>query len=330
VCHRCLTARCLAGESRQYWDDYAALLVEGLSFVDSFVGAGRTATPASMLFFKGLFKLMLVILHDFPLFAHAYCHYLCGYIPLSCIQLRNVVLSAFPYPELPDPFQTKFSESNKREENRVRHEISGPVMDSLKGLIDPEVFLKAYREKSVVPGLLPKLKATDGGRSPWNIHAINAVTLAISNASLTLSNEEHDVSIENPAVRQFVELCDGLDDEGRYYLINACANHLRCPNSHTNFFGHLLLFFFTVENQRFTRLGETGAEATREQVTRVLAERLTAVRPHPWGLLVVLLELVDNQQYRFNQRPFINCSPEVANTIKELQASIVRQQGNKQ
>ena len=324
VCHRYLTARCLAGESRQYWDDYAGLLVEGLRFVDTFVGANRTATPASMIFFRGLFKLMLVILHDFPIFAHSYCHYLCAHIPHSCIQMRNVVLSAFPYPELPDPFQTKFDESNKREENRNRHEILGPVMACLKDVIDPDVFMKAFREKTTVPGLIQKLRSADGSRSPWNVQVINAVTLAISNASLTLSNEEPNVNIENPAVRQFVEICDTLDDEGRYYFLNACANHLRCPNSHTNFFGHLLLFLFKVDNQRFVIKGENGAEATREQVVRVLAERLTAVRPHPWGLLVVLLELMDNPIYQYNQRLFLHCSPEVSTILKDLQNSILR------
>lgn len=60
--------------------------------------------------YRGALCLLLVLLHDFPDFLSEYyftreCYFtLCDVIPPRCIQLRNVILSAFP-PSiiLPDP-----------------------------------------------------------------------------------------------------------------------------------------------------------------------------------------------------------------------------------
>ncbi len=63
-----------------------------------------------------------------------------------------------------------------------------------------------------------------------------------------------------------------LDSEGRYLVLNAAANQLRYPNSHTYYFSCLLLTLFA----------DTKSEAVKEQITRVLLERLVVNRPHPW------------------------------------------------
>lgn len=49
--------------------------------------------------------MLLVLLHDFPEFLCEYCYGLCDVIPSNAIQMRNLVLSAFPRNmRLPDPF----------------------------------------------------------------------------------------------------------------------------------------------------------------------------------------------------------------------------------
>ena len=55
-------------------------------------------------------------------------------------------------------------------------------------------------------------------------------------------------------------------------MLNAIGNQLRFPNSHTHFFSCVLLALFV----------ESKSEAVREQITRVLLERLIVNRPHPW------------------------------------------------
>lgn len=49
-------------------------------------------------------RVLLVLLHDFPEFLCDYHFSFCDVIPSSCIQMRNVILSAFPRNmRLPDP-----------------------------------------------------------------------------------------------------------------------------------------------------------------------------------------------------------------------------------
>lgn len=63
-----------------------------------------------------------------------------------------------------------------------------------------------------------------------------------------------------------------LDSEGRYLALNAAANQLRYPNAHTQYFSCVLLMLFA----------ETKHDTVKEQITRVLLERLVVNRPHPW------------------------------------------------
>jgi CCR4-NOT transcription complex subunit 1 len=57
-----------------------------------------------LLLYKGTLRVLLVLLHDFPEFLCDYHFSFCDVIPPSCIQMRNVILSAFPRNmRLPDP-----------------------------------------------------------------------------------------------------------------------------------------------------------------------------------------------------------------------------------
>lgn len=85
---------------------------------------------------------------------------------------------------------------------------------------------------------------------------------------------------------------------GRYLLIGSFADHLRYPNSHTNFFSQLILYLFDKEQVEI-----------KEQITRVLLERLIVNRPHPWGLLSLFIDLMKNDT--FWKHDFIHCSPEI-------------------
>ncbi|XP_058092563.1 uncharacterized protein LOC131239018 [Magnolia sinica] len=46
--------------------------------------------------YKGTLRVLLVLLHDFPEFLCDYHFSFCDVIPRSCIQMRNVIQSAFP------------------------------------------------------------------------------------------------------------------------------------------------------------------------------------------------------------------------------------------
>src|SRR5690606_15089082 len=86
------------------WPYYAQLLIELLKFEAPFLR--NVELPHSMnVLYKGTLKVLLVLLHDFPEFLCEYCYELCDVIPPNAIQMRNLVLSAFPRQmRLPDPF----------------------------------------------------------------------------------------------------------------------------------------------------------------------------------------------------------------------------------
>lgn len=57
------------------------------------------------LLYKGTLRVLLVLLHDFPEFLCDHHFSFCDVIPTTCIQMRNLILSAFPRSmRLPDPF----------------------------------------------------------------------------------------------------------------------------------------------------------------------------------------------------------------------------------
>ena len=55
--------------------------------------------------YRGTLRIFLILLHDFPNFLCNFSFELCDSIPINCIQMRNLILSAFPQNmRLPDPF----------------------------------------------------------------------------------------------------------------------------------------------------------------------------------------------------------------------------------
>ena len=97
-----------------------------------------------------------------------------------------------------------------------------------------------------------------------------------------------------------------------YVIISAMANQIRYPSSHTHYFSSLILHLFT-----------TASEAVQQQLARVLVERLLVARPHPWGLIVTILELIKNQRYNIFEQRWMKAAPEV----ERMLLSIAQTQG---
>ncbi|KIH49557.1 hypothetical protein ANCDUO_20368 [Ancylostoma duodenale] len=106
----------------------------------------------------------------------------------------------------------------------------------------------------------------------------------------------------------FQNLAVQLCTEGRYLLFNAIANQLRYPNAHTHYFSCVFLFLFL----------NSDHDAIQEQITRILFERLVALRPHPWGLLITFIELIKNPVYNFWKYEFTRCAPEIERLFQNV------------
>ena len=152
--------------------------------------------------------------------------------------------------------------------------------------------------------------------SNLNLPLITSVVVYIGAQSapdfLSADSGQGNAMTQLPAAQIYKHLLSSLDAEGRYHVINAMANQLRYPNSHTYFFMKLILFFFI----------ENDDEFLQEQITRVLLERLIVHRPHPWGLLITFIELINDPQYAFRSHSFTKINPAIERVLENVSASL--------
>jgi CCR4-NOT transcription complex subunit 1 len=323
VAHPRFMPKLLCSKGQKGWPLFERLLVDFLGFLAPFLRACDLTEPIGTLY-RATMRILLVLLHDFPEFLCGYHVALCDVIPPVCVQMRNLILSAYPRTlRLPDPLAKNIKIDLLPEMSntpRILLNFATIIPAPVKAAI--ESFITSGRPASLPTDLGSRLvvaagatgqAAATGGSSTYNIPLVNAVVLFVAAQAIALgrSTSTSPMSLRAP-IDVFQGLMDTLDAEGRYYVLSAAANQLRFPNEHTHFFSFLLLHLFA----------EARHEFIREQVTRVLLERLLANRPHPWGLMVTFLELIKNSRYRFWDYSFVTLSPEIEKVFTSVARSI--------
>ncbi|XP_041987025.1 CCR4-NOT transcription complex subunit 1 [Aricia agestis] len=318
VAHRAFINRVLAVTPQQKgWGMYSTLLIDLFKFLDPFLRNTELASPVMMLY-KGTLKVLLVLLHDFPEFLCDYHYGFCDEIPPNCIQMRNLILSAFPRNmRLPDPFTPNLKVDLLAEialppRAIINYATLIPASQFKKDL---DAYLKARAPVTFLSELRSNMQVLNDPGRRYNSQLMNAVVLYVGTQAIahirskgqtpnmtTIAHSAHMDIFQNFTV--------DFDFEGRYLFLNAIANQLRYPNSHTHYFSCCLLYLFA----------EANSEAVQEQITRMLLERLIVNRPHPWGLLITFIELIKNPIYKFWTHEFVHCAPE----IEKLFASVAR------
>ena len=269
VAHRTFMSRLLLSGgrfTRQTHHMYAMLLVDALRLVTPFIRSGEHA-QSFQVYFKGILKTFMLLLHDFPEFLCEHYYQFCDALPLIAHQLRNIVLSAFPkHMRCPDPFLVNFKVDMLNDISTVpviafnfSQNIQPPKfksnLDSYLRTRAPVTFLselRSYLQQGADPG------------SHYNIRMLNALVLYVATQALSTLNTKTSgqplmSSITHSAHMDiFQNLAVDLDTEGRYIFLNAMANHLRYPNTHTHYFSYTLLYLFA----------EANSEALQEQIVR--------------------------------------------------------------
>ena len=104
ISHRNFMAKLLLAKGQKGWTLFQGLLGELFHFLEPYLRSAELTEPIRLLY-KGTLRVLLVLLHDFPEFLCDFHFSFCDVIPPSCIQMRNLILSAFPRAmRLPDPF----------------------------------------------------------------------------------------------------------------------------------------------------------------------------------------------------------------------------------
>jgi CCR4-NOT transcription complex subunit 1 len=101
-------------------------------------------------------------------------------------------------------------------------------------------------------------------------------------------------------------------------MLSVIADQLRYPSAHTLFFTSFMLFLFSTATR-----AENQPNSIPERIGRVLLERVIVRRPHPWGLIVTFVELLDNEAYAFWKQPFVRAEEEIYMLFGKAQQNFV-------
>ena len=321
VSHRCFLPRLLVDHNRRGWPLLQRLLTAVLKFLEPFLRSAEL-TETVRLLYRGTLRLLLVLLHDFPEFLCDHHFSLCDVIPPNCIQMRNLVLSAFPRNmRLPDPFTPNLKVDLLPEISQSPHVITGDADAAFRSSqlrADLDAYLKTRASPNFVATLRTRLtldaRAAKAAGTQYNVPLLNAVVLYVGVQAIAANRKDAASPVTHSASMEvFQRLAAELDTEGRYLFLNAVANQLRYPNCHTHYFSCVLLYLFA----------EAGSEVVQEQITRVLLERLIVNRPHPWGLLITFIELIKNPRYNFWGHSFTRCAPDIERLFESVARSCI-------
>ena len=337
---------------------YTALVMQPNSDPDPITGG--TIPDIAKQFYSGVLRVLLVLHHDFAEFLADNHFRLCNVIPAHLTQLRNLVLSAFPSSlfELPDPFTTGLKVDRLEEVRRSPH-IAGDYLLPLanggaKELVDTALQGEKVKEQAAKLAEIissPSDPCDAASTDDSDIPLLHSLILYLATSALTpkpmpqLQLPSPAFTPTSPQATLLTALASQLPPPAQSHLLTAILNQLRYPNAHTHYFSHALLHLYSTEAGEGGEGGtsSSGAKPTvaeeqppleqqqqpsiREMVARQLLERLIVHRPHPWGTIVVLLELMKNPAYGFWGVGFVKDVPEVSLSCRVLDFGFVRGMG---
>eukprot|EP00392_Amoebophrya_sp_AT5.2_P012101 g12196.t1 len=140
VSHKYFLPAMLNYRGQKGWLGFHRLLVALLKFLKPFLALPLPFPESARTLYKGTLRVLLVLSHDYPEFLADYNFSLLQHIPAPCLQLRNVLLSAFPKRmRLPDPFLPTLKIHNLAEiqtQPRILCHFSGMLGNALKSELD--------------------------------------------------------------------------------------------------------------------------------------------------------------------------------------------------
>ena len=316
--HRLFMPTLLQTYSSITWGAYCELVVSHLTFMGDQIKPSEMSRAAKELY-RGTVELFLVLHHDFPEFLAKHHFQLLNALPPRSIQLRSLVTSATPSNsgDMSEPFanglQAQLSDNTKIV-HTVHEEIektiqSAGVLNSVNDYLQGNTKATNLVE-DVIEAIhrAPKLNSDLGFTSiPMNLSLVHALVIQTVLQAQTSNPSTGAIFEPSSSQAQLLDaLAETLEPEPRHFLIDAIVNQLRWPSQHTNYFGLAILHLFR------PRSNEKLTQDIQIQIARVFLERLVAHRPHPWGLMVTMEELLKNRQYRFWDMPSIKSVPEVS------------------
>jgi CCR4-NOT transcription complex subunit 1 len=173
--------------------------------------------------YRGACRILLLLLHDFPEFLAEHYFSICDVIPYNCIQLRNVVLSAFPVNvTLPDPYLPY----NQLEAMPQMSTIPPVLSDfssalqagNLRADVD-QILSSLSLSNTSISTIQDKLRAR--GSDEYKLSLVNSLVAYVGISSVAQAKARSGSPLFNasdPGVLFLQLLTSGLDPEGKVTL----------------------------------------------------------------------------------------------------------------
>jgi CCR4-NOT transcription complex subunit 1 len=239
--------------------------------------------------------------------------------PLCCAVHQLVVdrayarLAAFPTvePPLPDWYK-RLDELIPEMQSfpRVRQDhLNALNTGNIRNAIDNYIHTGTPGGQAIVNELKNRIavqkRLPDGTTTTvWNHTLLHATIFYLGTSAVHrhyMASGVVEFDPKDPALPLLVSLAYSFDPEGQYLMLSVIADQLRYPSAHTLFFASLMLYLFKVATE----------SSISERIARVLLERVIVSRPHPWGLVVTFVELLENPAYGFWDQPFVRADDEI-------------------
>jgi len=304
--HRQFLPSLLTLEDKAGWVPYTKILQSLLRTLSEYV-KGLDIPDVIREFYRGTFKLLVLLAHDYPDFIAANATQLCYTIAPHCKQLRHVILNSSPRAEAGEELASQNSQPA----------ASGDSFPALKdaGMVEVlDQLLEAGPTEDGIAHLTHSINKRSGNETSFGYVRLAVDTRIIDDVvayigSHAVSRFRRDGSLfvqESADMATLSLLVHELSPEGRYYLLSSIVDRLRHPGPLTEYFSLVVLELFGQD------MNDPEELDIRQQIVRILLERLAGYWPQPWGLMSVILELTKAEKYMFFDQPFIKADRDVS------------------
>ena len=323
IAHRIFLPTILRLPREAGWAPFTKLLQQQLSYLGDLLKSFELS-PFVKEFYQVTLKLFTVLYHDFPEYLAANHVQLCQSLPPHATQLINIILTASPSSSKPaDPFQPGL----KLDRLPDMREVPISTYDAASqlrqvGLLEiMDLTLQNGPSEDAIAQIGHIISKPEGDASTFgfvpvgvNRQVIDAVVSYIGKSAIDGATSQSDGAVFLPSgydMKTLDMLVMEASPEARYYLLSAMVNELRYANASTHYFSQALLYLFGHD------MMDPDESDVRQQLIRILLERLVGYWPQPWGLMVTIIELIKNDKYHFFELPFIKTDPEVRRLFEE-------------
>ncbi|KAI0909506.1 Not1-domain-containing protein [Ustulina deusta] len=310
--HRQFLPNMLTLDGRLGWAPFTRILQALLRYVSEHMKV-IDITDVVKDYYRATVKLIVTLSHDYPDYVSANAIQLCSSIAPHVRQLRNIILHCSPRADAGEAAVSQDSEtvniimsfSTLREAGLI------PVLEQL---------MQAGPTEDAIAHLTHAINKRSGNetifghvRSTVDPKLIGDIVDYIGDHAVSRSRQAGPLFVHGSAdIATLSLLVHELAPEGRYYLLSSIIDRLRYPVPLTEYFTHVTLELFGQD------INDPEEADIRQQIVRILLERLAGYWPQPWGLLTVILELTKDQKYMFFDQPFIKADRDIAEQFLNL------------